>query len=529
VTASEKAVGEGDRRASWPRMLIACLIAFALGCAALEIGLRWALFSDSDLARRVGRQLRHPWLYSDRWNDEDYWKLLQRFEGDPGPLPAANVDPALGWKSSQFDGGTYRHARMEGLGDRRPIVLYGDSFAQCNTPSSSCFEGILARSDLRDRYVLLNYGVRAYGLDQVYLLLQRSLDSLLPLRPVVVVGVCVDEDFDRSLLEFRGWPKPLLKLEGGQLVRTSPSVPSLDEYLASHPLGIRSYFWRSLVYGTDLLPDFAREPFTGEAEHLREKQVLNERILEEIEQLLASRGVEHFFLVFHGQPQLGTRGPLDWREQLMLDFLRRWRVPYLSSKAFLHEDSYLEACDFGQYYGVEGQQNAHWTERANRVVFRAFVEGLSGHFERCDELAPVDPRNLQGDVVYKGQVLACFATGLRAPFERPDEQERLCLRVMGGGPTRVRYALGGKCSSFEAIARVPDLERFGRIKEACGSLRVKVSLDGRLIWDQTLRRPVSDLPLQFDLTGAQEMTIEVRSAGDGFECDYIYFASPRFG
>ncbi|HVY55790.1 MAG TPA: hypothetical protein VHC46_08555, partial [Thermodesulfobacteriota bacterium] len=174
----------------------------------IEAYLRMVLFHDFKLGDGL---LKHEDLYADYFTDDDYWKLMYILEGaDTSPR---YPHPLLGWYG-KFDPVTYEHRNKNEIGNKTPVLLYGDSFAACET--LLCFQEILNNDrDFSKYYYLLNYGVHAYGLDQIELLYEKSVG--LYKDPVVIFGF-LTEDIDRSMLSFRLRQKPYYKLENGELV-----------------------------------------------------------------------------------------------------------------------------------------------------------------------------------------------------------------------------------------------------------------------------------------------------------------------
>ena len=106
-------------------------------------------------------------------------------------------DSRLGWVSrGVLD--DYDHERRAELAGRRPVLLFGDSFAACVTEPVDCWQGWFARSERRDDEMLLNYGAGGYGLDQIALLAQSALDRWHAERPRILIGILVDDDIDRA-------------------------------------------------------------------------------------------------------------------------------------------------------------------------------------------------------------------------------------------------------------------------------------------------------------------------------------------
>lgn len=383
------------------RILLRLGVSLAVGLVLLEVGVRWLLFSEGDLAARLGAPLRQELLWADARNEDDCWKLRVRFGGERALGPHPSFDAELGWRRFDLEPGTCAHPAEGALDgdDRRLVLFYGDSFAECATERSACWAALLDRSDLGDRFVLLNFGTGGYGLGQMLLLMRRTLDRYVPGgpdtdRPIVVVGILVDDDLDRSILSLRNFPKPRFRLEGGALV-LEPPAPDPAAFLERHPLGIRSYLWRYFLFGSGVVPDRVRWVLTDEEGARDEKRALNRALIEAMQAEVEARGCELFFVLFHGPSSIWTRAPHSWQEPFLYATLGELGIPFVSSKRAL-----MEAFDRAQdrphdYFIHEGKGRNHYDERGNQAVFEALRGGLLGEFEPLDYLrgAPVHPRD----------------------------------------------------------------------------------------------------------------------------------------
>ena len=114
------------------------------------------------------------------------------------------------------------------LDGRRPVLLFGDSYTRCMTDEANCFEGWMERSSMGATHRVFNYGVRGYGIDQIALLAGFALEHWRGRKPIVAIGIFVDDDIDRAWLDHRGWPKPRFELDlDGKLVEPAPvTAPS---------------------------------------------------------------------------------------------------------------------------------------------------------------------------------------------------------------------------------------------------------------------------------------------------------------
>ena len=77
------------RKRRWRRArgaALALLLGSGLSTIALELGIRFLLFTDLPVARRLGASLRRPEHFSDGNCDDDYWKLLSQTNNEYVPV-----------------------------------------------------------------------------------------------------------------------------------------------------------------------------------------------------------------------------------------------------------------------------------------------------------------------------------------------------------------------------------------------------------------------------------------------------------
>jgi hypothetical protein len=347
------------------RRIGAAVLALALATLAAELALRWMLFGSWPgfaTWRRADR-------YAEPLGEDDYWKLQVAFRG--AHQPAKQPHPLLGWVG-RFDPHTYRHWAADELGERRPVLMYGDSFAVGVPPSRSFHEILNGDAEFSARHYLLNYGVSGYGVDQILLLLRQTVD--LHERPFVVLSL-MTFDLDRSVLSVRPGQKPRFRVEAGELV-LEPTVFARDPYAhhAAHPPAIRSYLWRGLLY-SGLVPRSVRAVLLGErAAHERIRR-LNEPILLAAFDELRRRELDFVCLVFHPHaPGISALdGPPDWRDEFLRELLERERVPYLWSKDMLPPRAPGEAFDAARFI-LPG--DGHPTTEFNELIAQRIKDAV---------------------------------------------------------------------------------------------------------------------------------------------------------
>ena len=344
---------------------IALLATAVLGLTLLgaELGLRALLFSASPAVRKQAWRLRQPQLYADPHTDVEHWKLAWAL-GRGGETRPSVPDALLGWRSDSVDA-EGRHASVGPDDPRRPVLLFGDSFAACTTPPEDCFQGLLAESDLGDELVLVNYGVGGYGLDQIYLLLREALPHWEARDPVVVVALFVDDDLDRARFAFRDWPKPRFRLEGEELVLEPPAAPDNAAWLEEHPLAIRSYLWRWIARALA----GSRPARTTDEAHAR----LCEALLGAIQDELTARDLDAFFLLFVGERALEAG---CWSETFLRRELAALGLPWEEARGDLEADALATGRERGAYFVDRGPDAGHYDALGNEVAFRTLRRGL---------------------------------------------------------------------------------------------------------------------------------------------------------
>lgn len=368
-----------SRPRRWRRKL---LFAAVVSLVLLELGLRFLLFHDGALAHSWGAGLRDPANFAYRWTDE-YWKLRYIF-ADPDSHRPTRHDGRVGWLHQRIHDGTYDHAARGQVAGRRPVLLYGDSFAACVTSREDCWEGILAESELNPSHELLNYGVGGYGFDQTVLLFQQSIDLWTDQKPVVVISLLVDVNLDRTALHFKGWPKPYLIVgEDGSLTHEEEVVHGSEPYLESHPVGIASYAWRYLVNGSGVLPDAWQAGLQGRGRIDDETRARSRALLETVREECETRDLEYFVLLFHGRRILASEDEdtEDWHDSFLIEELERLEMPYVSSRPLLQEHARQSERPVSDYFFTRGIARRHYTPLANRVVFEAIRRGIARDYD----------------------------------------------------------------------------------------------------------------------------------------------------
>ncbi len=303
--------------------------------------------------------LRRAGLYSYHDSESDYWKLDKLFKS--GQLQNLSCHPLLGWLKSEINPVSYVHSADKDIGSRTPVLLYGDSYAKCQVPSEECFEGILnADPAFHDRYLLINYGVAAYGLDQIYLLYKATIDRYE--SPIVIFGF-LDYDIDRCLQTIRHSMKPyFIANEGSLVLRGVPVQCDFEKYLREHPLEITSYLWRLLILG--VLPRHTVYGPLYESSNIERKKKICERILSDLVEDLRRRSLRHIFLVFQSADMVFEKP--DWRIRFLRDFFAQRQADNLFTTDVIKDRVAQGGYEYQDYF-VSKTDN-HPNKLYNRLV-----------------------------------------------------------------------------------------------------------------------------------------------------------------
>ena len=355
------------------KILLRAGIAVAVGLVGLELALRLCLFREVEALRRLSIRLRQPGNYAVKGSPE-YWTYSVRLTPPERLRPIPGYDPLVGWTGSLVEPGTYAHAQENLVLDRRPVLLFGDSFAECATEPRDCWQGLLARSDRGRTHALLNYGVGGYGFDQTFLLMRAALERHGDANPLVILSLLVDDDLDRAVLPFRGWPKPRFGVEDGRLIEPEPVVEGVEAYLdqrTSAPL-----LW-SLRFVTRRLGMHTPD----EAARRAEIQELARALLQAAKAELEARQLEGFVLLFHGEPVLTPAGrEATWQHDFLVETLRELDLPFVSSRRALLHEATTTGVSPEAFFIQSGKGRGHYTPRGNAAVFAAIEDGLEGRF-----------------------------------------------------------------------------------------------------------------------------------------------------
>jgi hypothetical protein len=355
---AEETVGSRSRGRRIVRLAVVLFIGL-LTFACAEILFRWLLFSGISFMR----PMRNPELYAPDISP-DHFRLLSFLIAPCKPAS----DRYLGWIDHRklINPETYRHAEDAAIGHRTPVLLYGDSLAQC-ADGDRCFQGFLnADADFRSRYYLINYGVRGYGVDQIYLLYEKTIEFYR--APIVIISM-FDMDLERSMSGATWGLKPYFTLENKELRYHGDHLGSkVEDFFRDHPPAIVSYLY-GLIVNSPIMPAKIASMLQS-TDHLRARLLdLNTAIILRIAGDLKARNLRHFFLVLEG-PR-GIAKPPGWRMEFLVDLFKKNQIDYVLARDVLSAQGGTEAFDWRKY--VISLENTHPNDSYNELVSRGIA------------------------------------------------------------------------------------------------------------------------------------------------------------
>lgn len=363
-----------SRRRLW-RILLLVPGVLVLSLGLFEATLRLAIHQPASQRVPGLWALSRPSHFGAYGSDDAHWEVLSL----SGPAWARrghrDHDERLGWRSAQFRAGDLEHVREAELGERRPMILLGDSYAEGVAPQTQDdFPALLARSELAGEFLMLNYGVGGWGLDQIALLLPGVLQRHAARRPVVLVSFLLDDDLDRCILSFRSWPKPRLRLEDGRLVGAERPVPSTAEYFAERSALEPLYLWpflRTLWGRVDASRARAQE---------REKQELARALLRSMVADLRAAEVDFLFVLFRYSSSIEWPDSTGWRRQVCGEVLDELEAPYVDvGPAFALHRSLVGRATADYFLPPDHPIPGHYNPLGDALAFETVLEGLHEH------------------------------------------------------------------------------------------------------------------------------------------------------
>jgi hypothetical protein len=363
-----------SHRLNFRSVLLRLGILLAATCALAELSCRTLVYAGWCSSWSVARSLRDPARFGRYKADDEYWEMKARFTPVEKLLDNQPFwDPVLGWTSGPVHPSDAAHDDESCLAGRRPILLFGDSYA-FGVPlvTVGTFARWTEESELGQAWGLLNYGGGGYGLDQISLLLKRAVDRHLPRRPVVIVSFLVDDDIDRCMLSMRDWPKPRFELRDGHLALEQEQVPTLGEYLRAHSSLSPSRCF-DLVRGAFLQNQWPN----GSPQQDQHKREIARAIFADLVEFLRARDVPFFFVLFHHESSVADPSVTGWRDAFAMATLDELEAPWILVRPALLAHAARTGRSVSDYYIQLGQDGSgHFNVLGNHIAFQVLREGM---------------------------------------------------------------------------------------------------------------------------------------------------------
>lgn len=367
-------MNQARARAPRRRRLWITLGALLAGILLAECGLRWLLFSDSATALHVGRPFRNATFFLPVTALEEYETLRVLLVPRAERWLPGTPHPELGWVRRDLDPATLRHPDDAQLDGRRPVLLYGSSFATNDDPAQPSYEALLEESELGRRFCVLNYAAFAYGLDQTILLAEKTLPFYAERDPVVVVAFAV-EDLPRCAVSFFCAPKPRYELAGDGLRLARPADIDLDRFLERHSPRVTSYLARYVLSRAGLASSEPGEDDDPAEDLLDDAYRITRRLIKSWNADCDARGLAHFLWIFRAK----WTAPEDdrTRDRSLLQFLDSAGIPHVDSAADVSAALAVDTLD-----GLTlGPGNRHPNARGTAVLLPGLVRGIEGRYD----------------------------------------------------------------------------------------------------------------------------------------------------
>lgn len=358
------------------------LFSTAITLVIAEYAYRWMLFNGGENYK----SMRDPAFFCSD-SEDDYWKLYYKFGGEF--KPPKNPHPFLGWVG-QFDRESYLHFDAIQAHQKRPVLLYGDSFSAC-VEEADCFEDILNQdSTFTNQNYLLNYGVGGYGVDQAALLCSKTAPHYD--RPLVVFGM-LTTDMDRTLLSVRTGQKPFLDAENGKLILQGlPIDTNSAHFFEENSISFNSYLYRRFLHSDlNFLPYRISSYLTGKYAFIEEKKEVNTLLLKAVANELRQKQIDFVFLVFHFEDDMmSPKSEDNWRDQHLRAVLKENEIPYIWSKDIIRAHRLAHPENNHDAYIIPG--NGHPTTLYNQLISNEIKKIAES---RPQNLSKFDPEKSQ--------------------------------------------------------------------------------------------------------------------------------------
>ena len=331
---------------------------FIISPLAGELFIRTAIFMDV-------KAFKNPQLYADGLSStffKLYLKWGHKHGISEGRITEYVTDSKLGWTpeiTSKNPLGLCTTASYKVQYDQKSILFYGDSFVYGETKESGKIPQQL--DVLLPNIPVYNFGVEAYGVDQIYLRMKETSSRFS--NPYILFGILL-VDMNRCLLDFFYGAKPYFTVEDNHLkINGVPIEDEPYEWLKKNPPKIRSYLMHMMTKKLGFNK--------GKSKKVEEKiKEVNRLILKATVEEAKSNKQPILFVLFYRYKQLKVQ---VWEEKFIKEVLSEMGVPYLDTKSLFLKTSNGDYELMKKYYN----EHDHPSEIGNKIIANAIKVYLS--------------------------------------------------------------------------------------------------------------------------------------------------------
>ncbi|MEP7168035.1 MAG: hypothetical protein ABI855_01565, partial [Bacteroidota bacterium] len=245
------------------------------------------------------------------------------------------------------------------------------------------FEDILnGDSVFNKNYYFINYGIGAYGVDQIYTLMKNSYIHYE--NPIVIFSL-MTYDLDRSCLSIREGAKPYYTLDkNNELVLNEiENYKSAAQYLKKNPLTIKSYLWRRFLYGDlNFFSKNTTEFLTGEKANREKIKKLNEKIILSAIQTLRESKTDFMFLIFHPPGDFLIKEENNWRIQFVKKILDSNSIKYIWTKDLIKDKVTMDSSSLDSFFlKNDGHPNSRFNVIISQEMKNRIIENNYEHYD----------------------------------------------------------------------------------------------------------------------------------------------------
>ncbi len=315
--------------------------------------------------------LKNPWRYASDLEDDDFWKLYYIFGGEFKPPASVRVHSLLGWSQGAADVSNPLGLKEDSLksfsSSKKQILFYGDSFVAGGV-SSLDFEIPRYITKRLNNTVVIDLGCGGYGLDQMYLLFKSTHAKVH--EPVIIFGIFVEDDLNRSILSVRTGQKPYYIVRNGKMILRGIPIDSIPaHYFVANPPKIKSYLF-NLVFRATI-----GKTKWGINKKKNDIILINTKIIESIDVLCKSKGYSLLFVLFHVED--GIVSGEYWQGKFLKRLLHSMNIKYVDTADSLRSYSRKYNVKFTDFYVNEGMKRGHHNELGNSIISEGLIEYLS--------------------------------------------------------------------------------------------------------------------------------------------------------